>query len=362
MNYTGLYNPFKLNRSLSDEDIKYQLRQDFTAMGAADAVALDDTVVIKMNSTYLELVDKYYSDRGMFEFFTVIMFFLFFSVPFILMYLLFFNPISRPDTFPELFMLIFAVITSSVMARWFYGFLRKSFFTWTHYPVRFNRKTKMVHVFKVGGTILSVPWNDIFFTRGRAGYGTLPEWSIDGHILADDGKTVIDTFSLGFSSTRRELVKNWAFVRSYMEVEDCLPDLADIVVLCPPVAEKRESYLFGLLYMIRIESRLLWPITALAFPLFLAGSVVRFIVMRTCKIPRWSQEVEEACEVSADDPINLSAANNPRHIWRYVLANQPQEEYNALYQRQTQAVERLREKVKAASRQQERIDELHRTV
>jgi hypothetical protein len=288
----------------------------------------------------------------MFEFFTVIMFFLFFSVPFILMYLLFFNPISRPDTFPELFMLIFAVITSSVMARWFYGFLRKSFFTWTHYPVRFNRKTKMVHVFKVGGTILSVPWNDIFFTRGRAGYGTLPEWSIDGHILADDGKTVIDTFSLGFSSTRRELVKNWAFVRSYMEVEDCLPDLADIVVLCPPVAEKRESYLFGLLYMIRIESRLLWPITALAFPLFLAGSVVRFIVMRTCKIPRWSQEVEEACEVSADDPINLSAANNPRHIWRYVLANQPLEEYNALYQRQTQAVERLRGKVKAASRQQ----------
>jgi len=74
MNYTGLYNPFKLNRSLSDEDIKYQLRQDFTAMGAADAVALDDTVVIKMNSTYLELVDKYYSDRGMFEFFTAIMF------------------------------------------------------------------------------------------------------------------------------------------------------------------------------------------------------------------------------------------------------------------------------------------------
>ncbi|NMP26613.1 hypothetical protein GW590_07030 [Rahnella sp. SAP-1] len=351
MNYTGLYNPFKLNRPLSDDDIKYQLRQDFSGLGASGAVALDDTVVIKMNSTYLELVDKYYSNRGMFEFFTIVMFSSFFLTPVSVICLLFSNPMSRPDDLIELFLLIIAIILPLIMARWFLGFLRKSFFTWTHYPVRLNRKTQMVHIFKVGGTILSVPWNDVFFTRGRAGYGSMPEWSIDGHILADDGKTVIDTFSLGFSSTRRELVKNWAFVRSYMEVDDCLEDLADIIVLCPPVAEKRENYLFGLQYMMRIESRIMWFITALMFPLHLLGSITRFVVMRTCKIPRWSEEVEADCVVDANDPINVSAANNPRHIWRYMLANQPLDEYNALYDRQINAVERLRAKVQAAKNQ-----------
>ena len=348
MNYTGLYTPFKLNRPLSEDDIKYQLRQDFSGMDTADSLALDDTTVIKMNSTYLELVDKYYSDRGMFEFFTIIMFFTFLILPLAIIYLLLFNPATKVNSFSEMFMLFFLVVVSSVMAIWFYGFLRKSFFTWTHYPVRFNRKTRMVHVFKVDGTILSVPWRDVFFTRGCSGPGAMPEWSIDGHILADDGITVTDTFSLGFSCTRRELVNNWAFVRSYMEVDECLNDLADIIVLCPPVAEERESYLFGLQYMVRMESRLQWPLMALAFPLFLLGSVARFIAMRSSKIPRWPEEVEEACRVDPDDPVSVSAANNPANVWQYVLANQPLEEYNALYQRQIGAVERLRARVRAA--------------
>ena len=42
-----------------------------------------------------------------------------------------------------------------------------------------------------------------------------------------------------------------------------------------------------------------------------------------------------------------------RHIWRYVLANQPLDEYNALYDRQMNAVERLRAKVQAAKNQRE---------
>ncbi|MDV5142036.1 hypothetical protein, partial [Chimaeribacter arupi] len=74
--------------------------------------------------------------------------------------------------------------------------------------------------------------------------------------------------------------------------------------------------------------------------------VARFVAMHTSKIPRWSAAVEEDCRVAPDDPINVSAANNPKHIWRYVLANQSLEEYNALYQRQTAAMARLREKVR----------------
>lgn len=344
MNYTGLYSLFKINRPLTNEEIKYQLRQDFTGMGASDSVALDDAVVIKMNSTYLELVDKYYCDRGMPDVFA----FTLSLAPFLLAIgigCLFFDPSYVVNDFFGLFALVFSIFLSAFFSWFFLKLLLKSWFAWTHYPVRLNRKTGMVHVFKVGGKILSVPWKEVFFTRGRAGPGSSAEWSIDGHILADDGKTVLDTFSLGFSSTRRELVKNWAFVRSYIEVEDCLPDLADIIALCPPVTEKKESYLFGMQYMMRVESRMEWPMTLLLLPLTLPGSVARFIAMRTSKIPRWSDAVEADCAVAPDDPINVSAKDNPKHLWRYVLANQSLEEYTALHQRQTVAIERLRAKV-----------------
>lgn len=353
MNYSGLYSPFKLNRPLSEEDIKYQLKQEVTGMVSSDSLALDDTVVIKMNSTYLELVDKYYNDRGVPDVFAIILTLAPFLTAFFSLFQ-FYKIINDPQ--PSLFGLFVCIFFPVVFI--YCGvicckkILLKSWFTWTHYPVRFNRKTKMVHVFKVDGTIISVPWNEVFFTRGRAGRGAMPEWSIDGHILADDKKTVIDTFSLGFSNTRRELVKNWAFVRSYMEVDDCLNELADIIALCPPVADKKESYIFGLQYLLRVESRIEWVFRIILSPLILLGSVARFVAMRTSKIPRWSQDVEADCRVEADDPVNVSAANNPKHLWRYVLANQSLDEYNALYQRQSQAMDRLREKVQAKVRRQ----------
>ena len=349
MNYTGLYSPFKLNRPLSEEEIKNHLRQDYTGMGKKDALALDDTVVIRMNSTYLELVDKYYADRGMPDVFAFIFVMIYFVANVFVIHILIEELLHPASSIKMIFLLVFSFPVITAMGILFYKPLRKSWFTWTHYPVRFNRKTKMVHVFKVDGTILSVPWNEVFFTRGRAGPGAMPEWSIDGHILAEDGKTVVDTFSLGFSNTRQELITNWAFVRSYMEVDDCLDELKDIIVLCPPVAEQRESFIFGLQYMMRVESRLEWPFTLILLPLTLLGGVARCVAMRTSKIPRWSAAVEADCRVDPADPINVSAANNPKHIWRYVLANQSLEEYNALYQRQTAAMERLREKVRKSA-------------
>jgi len=241
MNYSGLYSSFKINRPLNDEDIKYRLYQNFSGMVGDESLALDDATVIRMNSTYLELVDKYYNDRGMLESLTFIMFFFSSLLPVGIIYILLFNPNDIPNSISRMLAGVFIMAAFTGMSVWLYGFLRKSFFTWTHYPVRFNRKTKMVHVFKVDSAILSVPWKDVFFTRGRAGPGAMSEWSIDGHILAEDGKTVLDTFSLGFSNDRRELVKNWAFIRSYMEVEDCLPELADIIALCPPITEKKKA-------------------------------------------------------------------------------------------------------------------------
>ncbi|WP_331710064.1 DUF6708 domain-containing protein, partial [Mangrovibacter phragmitis] len=99
--------------------------------------------------------------------------------------------------------------------------LLKEWFRYTHYPVRFNRKTRQVHIFQVSGEIITVPWNKIYFTTNRQRLNEC----IVGHILAEDNDTVLNTFSFGHVGTRDELSRYWEFIRCYME-EDCVAELA----------------------------------------------------------------------------------------------------------------------------------------
>ena len=59
MDYYGLFPKFKLNRSLGDEERKYQLKQHQPAKLDEQSIA-PDMEVIALNSCYLELIDKYY--------------------------------------------------------------------------------------------------------------------------------------------------------------------------------------------------------------------------------------------------------------------------------------------------------------
>ncbi|MEJ2715429.1 MAG: hypothetical protein P8014_20000 [Acidihalobacter sp.] len=60
--------------------------------------------------------------------------------------------------------------------------LSKDFFTHTYYPIRFNRKTRQVYVFrdKRDGGILTVPWDDVFFHIGK-GFRD-PVYDLRGHL------------------------------------------------------------------------------------------------------------------------------------------------------------------------------------
>ncbi|MBS9444479.1 hypothetical protein EAE89_23395, partial [Photorhabdus heterorhabditis] len=97
-----------------------------------------------------------------------------------------------------------------------------------------------------------------------------------------------------------------------------------------------------------ITSRLEWLSEIIQLPITLLTSIARYVGMKTSKIPQWPQEVEEACQVDPDDPINASAANNPVHLWRYILANQTREERQVLYDRKSSAHARLQEKIAMA--------------
>ncbi|WP_340617948.1 DUF6708 domain-containing protein [Xenorhabdus entomophaga] len=239
------------------------------------------------------------------------------------------------------------VVFSFVFSVFCFYFLYKEWLTLTHCPVRYNRRSQMIHAFKFNGEIISFPWKSVFFTAQKS-VGTISSsWMINGHILAEDGETVIDTFGTGIDGVNRtELSQYWEFIRCYME-EDCLPELADTIKFCLPISDRRESYIFGLQYMLRLESRIEWPLLLLKGPFSLLTSIHRYFLMRTCKMPKWTAEIEKDCQIISDDPINVSAENNPHHMWRLVLANQCLEEYNQLYQREEKAQLRIKEIIKS---------------
>src|SRR5690554_2295242 len=150
-----------------------------------------DLSVIRLNSTYLELVDKYYGWKG------------------------WATSVFNAAAVAALCFLIFVIVTDLMrmqyggaldfysigLATVLFGALAVAgfylgHFEWahyTHYPIRLNRKSRMVHVFRRDGSILSVPWEEVFFTLAQ----DARFWEIRGHVLDSDGETVRETFALG---------------------------------------------------------------------------------------------------------------------------------------------------------------------
>lgn len=61
MNYTGLYTSYKINRPLTDKEKYTQYHQ---GQRRNVSFVTDENFIVRMNSTYLELVDKFYEGKG----------------------------------------------------------------------------------------------------------------------------------------------------------------------------------------------------------------------------------------------------------------------------------------------------------
>ncbi|WP_156292771.1 DUF6708 domain-containing protein [Serratia oryzae] len=316
MDYYGLFPKFKLNRPLAEGEKEHQLKQGrYIDLGTQSIIP--DNKVISISSSYLELVDKYYSAKG---FISLIGAFGFFSCSLMLI-------LTCIDTLPNIewrlststklflsfsFLLVPAIILT-------FKILKTEWFAWTHYPVRFDRKNRLVHVFRLDGSTYSVPWDSVFFTSGlnhRKEFNK--DYYISGHVLADDNQTVIDTFCLPAThSDRRELERHWEFVRRYME--EGPESVIGVVNFCLPIAKKREGFRFGLLYLLSGCNGAPLFLFPFFFVLFFIFSVPRYIAMVTSKIPVWPESIESLCKVAADDPYLVDASSNSKHPWRDIF-------------------------------------------
>ncbi|WP_336222117.1 DUF6708 domain-containing protein [Citrobacter amalonaticus] len=303
--------------------------------------------VIRLNSTYLELVDKGYYLRGGGTLFAGIVFSMMFVIG--ILWPLFQFLFLGGGKHAAWGVLITAWVLIFLPISWIsYKFLISEVFSWTHYPIRFNRKNQMVYFFQDRDQVLAVPWKNLIFVAGNNS-NNRGTWSIFCGVVADDGEKISHIFPLPAREwDTRLLGVFWEFIRCYMEEEECLADLAEAVAYCIPVEKQKEGWLFGLLYMARTSvGKLSLVVNIPAYPILLAISIPRWIVMQTSKIPVWPEEVAAACLVEPDDPVNIGAENNRPQLWRRLMAVEGKARYTHYFEKENAAMHRITARLKA---------------
>ncbi|KWF70582.1 hypothetical protein WL92_08020 [Burkholderia multivorans] len=308
MDYTGLLaKKYRVNRKLTNEERLNRLDQKVRQ----DIEPFYNISVIKLNSVYLECVDRWFIYRGSA---TALILIFFVSAVFMLIgpWLLTSSPHLVPTVSDLVWMLTVALIYAPGCSLLMWFFLKESF-SWTHFPIRFNYRNKKVYVFRRDGTVLIADWNNMFFTLGRCERTVGQQnWDIRGHVLDEDGETVRETFALPGDTMRVDQLKHcWEFVRRYME-EGPASVYRD-VYWCHDIAERREKYKAGLRYMFfSLNGQPIGQI--LLSPVFFVASLGRWFAMRTSKIPVWPAEIEAECAVEPFDPYLRDASRNPDKI------------------------------------------------
>jgi hypothetical protein len=312
LNIENIVHNYTINRQLTDEELNNQLH----VKNKLDVDPLGQLNVIRINSIFIETADKFYRTKGLLTsgMTCIGMLFIFASLfmGFGSIYDAFYRDITNPVG--AFCAGLFVVIGSSVMVFICYWLFMQDTFAWTHYPIRLNRNTRMVHAFRIGGSVLSIPWDDVFFTLARAQKLTgIQFWKVSGRVLDKDGITVKDNFSFGYESNVQEnVLEFWEFLRRYME--EGPQGLPEKLVYCPPIHDRREPVRFGLWFMwMDLNGQRIGQISMLPFTLF--NWLGRMVAMRTCKIPQWPKEIEETCTIEPNDPYVKDWRSNPELTW-----------------------------------------------
>lgn len=310
MEYQGLIQKFKINRPLSQEERSLQLLQG----QRLEVDPVHQRSVVKLNSTFMEAVDKYFSWKGMLTFWVGVAFvFCAFAFP-VISYLVLFSPAAAQAEAAELYLLIFPLamcLAAGATAVWI---LSKESFRHTHYPIRFNRQNRRVYVFRQDGSVLEAPWGELFFTLGRASnFAGIQIWDIRGHVLADDRETVLETFALAVHSDQHDdLLCFWEFIRRYMEdgPEAAQSSWAPVGLVCLDIDERHESPRAGM--HVLFDNSYGQPLfKVLMGPFYLASALGRILAMRSSRIPQWPAWVEAACRIPDDDPHERDGRSHP---------------------------------------------------
>jgi hypothetical protein len=280
---TGLIYPYSVNRHLFPEEYNGHLSQKVAAPSPAWPMAS----VIKINSTYLEVVDKYFHVKGV----GIGCFVPVFLAPLMLLACTLFFVLEYKGPFSFSILMFLPIILFCAYV------IKKENFQYTHYPIRFNRKTRKVHVFRQNGTVMTEDWDKLFFARCLC--ARINIWEIRGYRMGGPHDMIVEAFGLPICFNNPDnlhMYSLWEFIRRYMEEGPA--ELADMVGIVMVTPGQRESLRFGFnVLKVRFGS-FYW----LVYPFLLCGALGRWVAMRTCRIPKWPDEIEAQCQIEPNDP------------------------------------------------------------
>jgi hypothetical protein len=184
------------------------------------------------------------------------------------------------------------------------------FHKWTCYPTRICRKNKTIYHFRIDGTVLCVPWDEIHFSLCFNGKRALSAVNLRACVMDTNREMVLESFDFGTQCESEEgALRQWEFFRQYML--NGPKDIIGNVKYCMP-SGKRESYFTGLERISAQYPGVFFKI--LLFPFSLYVSIFRFLAMRTHRIPVWPKEVEDACAIEPGDPYVKDYRSNPKDL------------------------------------------------
>lgn len=282
---------YKVNRNLSQHEIDADLRRiDLPAFTPVDQG------IIALNDTYIEYVDRHFRYRG---------WGLMWGVPIIALAIFFAlamvsTPTAAVDadggmTSAAVYTLGFILsLVAGLVGFTYWMLVSRDIYRYRYYPVRFNRVSRMVHIFRDGKfPIISVPWDSVHFVIG-----------FDKPIGPDEGRTydlrglvmregkVIHVFGVGSDSGSSPATSyaHWEMIKKFMNSGASSLPFPPLQLYTSVEPSFRNAFIMHV-------SSAGKGMMLFALPLTLPWAVARYVAMKLCKKPIWSAEVERDCRI-----------------------------------------------------------------
>ena len=303
---------------------------------------LPQRTVVQFNSTYMELIGRHDRVKGTatawMTFFLGIggsMFYGFASV--------FIETIQDKQIFMSIYM-GFLSVSIGILMLGVLAILFTELFTFTYFPIRFNRKTRKVYVRQANRKVQVFDWDELKFymsTSKPAHDGA----DIKALTVAKDGVTVDKMFAFPFVSETTaneyiggiQLKQHFEFVRRYMDAEneEQLEEVKNAIRYIHPVHQKRETPLVSFQRVVLgghdTYANMEYPKTSFnpdislvaISPILWMRYLGRLLSINTSITPKFSPEIEAECQIDPNDLYDLNRnlpkgniEDNNQSIWK----------------------------------------------
>lgn len=281
--------------------------------------------VVQFNSTYMELVDRWESERGEITHIQGAAFLLGtvgcavgVSITFL---------VYSDDGLSLALLGIFITTVICFGILWFViQLLSRELFTYTYFPARFNRKNGKVYVIGANKQVETYDWDKLKIHMQN---DINAPWDVRCCDVGDDG-IIQRTFSLPFRHTSpNEFLKHhFEFVNTYMnsKTDKDIKQVADSIRHVFPIHKRKETIRESI-ERSRFEYHNRWedmeyPETSLKIdlhylastPFWLLKLLGRRLAVLTCTTPHFPFEIEAECDIDPKDKsdLNKSPPNPPR--------------------------------------------------